>query len=161
MFVTLLTLSLIQFHPPKPIQTVLALPQKSPVVARSATPPKPDTIIRPQSSVSTSRQITVQNKITKDMLGYRFLGTHYPDIFQLFINGKEVKSGNKELCSIQNNKITIRYSYQFGSHRNGAKEVIFNLDPTKSDFTVSFDWRDEYRILINNATPVSVQRIAK
>lgn len=111
--------------------------------------------------MQNNAQITIHNTITKEMLGYSYCGTHYPDTFQIFVNDIEIKQAEKQVILVKDQKISIDYVYRFGPYYQGAKRITFNLEPNQTDFFLAFNWHDKYRILINNAHPDLVQVIAK
>ncbi len=108
------------------------------------------------------RTVTVENAITKKMLGYRYFGTHYPTSFKITANGKEIKQEGKEFIKLANNQLTVRYSFEFlNGQRKGAKEITFAVKPKADNLAIGFDWKDEWRILIDKdkAEPISGKQI--
>ncbi len=168
----LLALSLINYQP-HPQSQVLACQPKLPIVNKTSLAPpmtnyllppcapQVDSKLQPIKPLANSRSVTVYNNITKPMLGYQFCGTHYPDMFEIHVDNKVLKPKGTQKITITNQTVIVQYTYRFGSYRNGTKSVTFKLDPHTTDFSITFDWLDEYRILINNAQPVTVQAIAK
>ncbi len=57
-------------------------------------------------------------------------------------------------------KVTIRYDYSFaGGWRTGAKEIVFELNPSKKKYNLNFSWHDKWRILAAGASPKDVKRM--
>ena len=107
-----------------------------------------------------SRQITVKNDITVKMTKYRHIfGRYKPTNFAISVNGEKIDLGQEKKVTISNNKIKVRYDYQFGKHKTGAKVVEFSIPNTMQTATITFNWKKEWRILIKGATPLSVKEI--
>ena len=107
-----------------------------------------------------SRKITIKNDITEKMTKYRhILGRYKPTNFAISINGQKVDLGQEKTVTISDNKLKVRYDYQFGSHKTGAKVVEFLVPENMKFATITFNWKKKWRILINRATPLSVEEI--
>ena len=132
--------------------------QSVPVQAGSRQPVTPPT----EQVTGEQRTVSVQNAITKKMLGYRYFGTHYPTSFKITANGKEIKEDGKEFIKLANNQVTVRYSFEFlNGKRKGAKEITFAVKPQADNLSIAFDWKDTWRILIDKekAEPISAKEI--
>lgn len=115
-----------------------------------------------EQTTGEQRTVTVENAITKKMIGYRYFGTHYPTSFKITANGKEIKEEGKEFIKLANNQLTVRYSFEFlNGQRKGAKEITFAVKPKADNLTIGFDWKDSWRILIDKdkAEPISGKQI--
>lgn len=129
----------------------------APVKAGSAQP-----VTTTDQLIGEQRTISIQNAITKKMLGYRYFGTHYPTSFKITANGKEIKEESKEFIKLANNQVTIRYTFEFlNGKRKGAKEITFAVKPNADNLSIAFDWKDTWRILIDKekAEPISAKQI--
>ncbi len=138
--------------PKAPVETPAA-----PTKAGSAQP-----LAAPDQVIGEQRTISIENGITKKMLGYRYFGTHYPTLFKITANGKEIKEESKEFIKLANNQVTIRYTFEFlNGKRKGAKEITFAVKPNADNLSVAFDWKDTWRILIDKekAEPISAKQI--
>lgn len=107
-----------------------------------------------------SRQITVENAITEKMTKYRHIfGRYKPSNFAISVNGKKIDLGKKKEIVISDNKMKVRYDYEFGTHKTGAKIVEFSVPDTIKVATITFNWKKKWRILIKGAKPLSVEEI--
>ncbi len=110
--------------------------------------------------LAKSREITVKNSITEKMTKYRHLfGRYKPSHFAISVNGEKIDLGKKKAISISNNKMKVRYDYEFGKHKTGAKVVEFSVPETLKVATIKFAWKKKWRVLIKGATPLSVKEI--
>ena len=109
-----------------------------------------------------AQMVTITSNITHKDLGYKKIGTHYPSDFIIRINdqilvyldGKEVI--NKPLSvKLNDNKLSARYDYKFGSYKKGAKIIHFKVDQQIKNIDLSFEWKNECRLIISHATPTS------
>lgn len=142
---------------PKTEQKTETAPTTTPVTAGSLQP-----VAQPEAVTGETRTISVENAITKKMLGYKYFGTHYPTTFTITANGTEIKQESKELIKIANNQLKVLYHFEFlNGKKRGSKEVIFAVKPGADTLTIAFDWKDEWRILIDKtkAEPVDAKEI--
>jgi len=102
---------------------------------------------------SQKKMITINNKITKQATGYHYIFMHYPTL-DIRVNNKLIGQGETAQVEVKNNKLLVRYDYKFGSHRQGAKIIEFKLNPGSQSHDLTFSWDDEWRVQVENATPV-------
>ncbi len=109
------------------------------------------------------RTVKIKNNIVEKKLKYKYLFLSYiPTKFSITINGQELKRDEKMDVTIKDNKLSVRYDYEFmDGKRTGAKVVHFEVDPEAQELDLSFSWKDEWRIIIDGATPTSFERIEK
>jgi len=132
-------------------------PIKQEVVQEPTLESVADTHHAPQHKEPTAtkkRTITVHNDIEHKKLGYSKFGTHYPSLFMVHVNDEEVVNGNPATVTCTDNTLHVRYAYQFGRYRNGAEVIEFDLDPKTQEIHLAFNWQDDWRISIENATPI-------
>ena len=112
-----------------------------------------------------ARTVVVKSSIEKKMLGYKKFGTHYPSDFIIRANDKvvfhrqdkEIIPQNPQKIRIKDNTINLRYDYRFSGYRQGAKVIVFDVEPQAKELDLTFEWKDDWRILVaqDNATPRS------
>lgn len=114
------------------------------------------------SKKQTIRTISITNSIDDAMLGYsHWTGTYTPKIFCIRVNNKKIGYGKTKKIDIENNKFTVRYDYDFGYNvkkARGAVEVLFKMDKKTSECDLTFSWDNSWRIIIDNATPISEEK---
>lgn len=103
----------------------------------------------------------ITNGITKDMTGYEFWQTkYYPDRLTISINGKPMEPGAKIEIPGTEKVMTVRYDYSFAKgFRTGAKEILFELCPTKKSYALSFSWYNQWRVALEGAQPKEMKRV--
>lgn len=109
-----------------------------------------------------NRTISVTNSINDAMLGYsHWTGTYTPKVFLVRVNDKKIGYGKTKKIEITKNKFTVRYDYDFGYNvkkARGAVEVLFKIDKNASECDLTFSWDNSWRIIIDNATPISEEK---
>jgi len=113
--------------------------------------------------------VTIENHITKKMLTYKYFVSYSPTKFDLYANNVHLVtldeknrpiSTNLNQVPLKDNTLVIRYDYEFmNGSRKGAKEVIFEVNPNVSVLNLTFSWKDKWRVVLDNATPISMARI--
>ncbi len=105
--------------------------------------------------------IAITNAIEPSMLAYKhWTGTYSPDKFTLTINGVEVAQGAN--CTITTTKepLEISYSYSFmNGMRTGAKTVSYQLNENIAHARITFSWKDNWKVIVDNGTPISQKEI--
>ncbi|MCK5633076.1 hypothetical protein KAH94_04955 [bacterium] len=109
---------------------------------------------------AAKRTITVKNSITKKMKQYKKFGTHTPSRFTIKANNELIEQEKESKITLINNKLDVRYDYAFGSRRSGAKVVTYDIPKKMNSITITFNWKTEWRILIDGAKPLSVKEIS-
>lgn len=114
------------------------------------------------SKKQATRTISVTNSIDDAMLGYsHWTGTYTPKVFSVRVNDKKIGYGKTKKIEITNNKFTVRYDYDFGYNikkARGAVEILFKMDKKASECDLTFSWDNSWRIIIDNATPISEEK---
>lgn len=105
------------------------------------------------STPQTARVITVNNKITKDMLGYKYIIMNYPSSFNVKVNNKTIAPGTSAQIPLKGNTLSVQYEYEFGKRRKGSKIIDFTVDPSSSETNLTFSWADDWRVKLSNGKP--------
>ncbi len=104
-----------------------------------------------------SRTIKVNNKITQKMIAYSKGFMQYTPDFTLTINNVPIKQGNQQQIVIENNCITVGYTYNFvNGYKKGSKEIEFMVPVTEDELDITFSWQDDWRVVISGAQPHKV-----
>ena|SRR5579872_4741016 len=113
-----------------------------------------------QESAETS--ITIKNAIEPNMIAYKhWTGTYDPDTFTITINGVEVAQGAEHTIPATQDPITIRYDYSFvNGKRTGAKVVSYQLNENITEANITFSWNNDWRVVVDNATPIEIEEVA-
>lgn len=129
---------------------------------------KTDTIVvtnTPATEISTPIQeqketVTITNAIEPSMLAYKhWTGTYSPDKFVITINGIEVTQGTSVTIK-SSDPLEISYNYSFmNGMRSGAKKVSYQLNENSTHAQITFSWKDNWKILIDNGTPLKQEEI--
>lgn len=100
------------------------------------------------------QSVTITNAIEEEMLKYKhWTGTYSPDTFAVYINEKEVKTGDAYIASPSKEPIRISFSYSFmNGMRKGTKAYTYQINEDCSQITLTFSWLDKHKILMDNAT---------
>ncbi len=114
------------------------------------------------SKKQAARTVSITNSIDDTMLGYsHWTGTYTPKTFTVRVNDKKIGYGKTKKIEITNNKFTVRYDYDFGYNvkkARGAVEILFKMDKNASECDLTFSWNNSWRIIIDNATPISEEK---
>lgn len=96
--------------------------------------------------------ITITNAIEPSMLEYKhWTGKYSPEQFAITINGTEIETG--KTCDIPANATTVEigYTYSFmNGMKSGGRKISYQLDENTSQVNISFDWKDDWRVIIDN-----------
>lgn len=113
------------------------------------------------ATVQKQTSITITNAIEPSMLAYKhWTGTYSPDIFTVTINGMEVACGTNYTITSTQEPLEIGYSYSFmKGMRTGAKTVSYQLNEHITNAQITFSWKDNWKILVDNGTPVSQKEV--
>lgn len=112
------------------------------------------------SAVAGSRTIKVKNGTTNSMQKYKYLFMKIkPTKFSIQANKQSIEQGEEKTIKISNNKLNVRYDYEFQNGRKGAKVVTFSIPEKLQSITITFAWKKKWRILINGAQPEAVQEL--
>jgi len=105
--------------------------QTKPTVAKQAakTPPKP-----------SQGQFRVTNTIDKDQVGvYKMLSWHYPNKFKVWLNGKEMATGDS--ITVPSGNLEVIYEYEWSSPwgiKAGKKRALYKTVPDQKDYSIIF-----------------------
>ncbi len=113
------------------------------------------------STQKAKKNITITNNIERDMLKYKhWSGTYEPSTFVMHVNKKEIEPGTqKSIPMIDNGIIEVRFDYAFlNGKRKGAKIVVFEVDNDIVDLNITFNWKNKWQVIIDNAKPVKEKK---
>jgi len=98
-------------------------------------------------------------------LGYKhWTGWYYPTKFILTINdtevinfdGKEFTRANEEITFNPAEPLKIHFLWEFlHGRRTGWRTTEFKLDASAKSIDIDFDWKDQWQIYIDHATPIA------
>jgi len=102
--------------------------------------------------------IILTNKIVPDMLQYKhWTGTYSPKDFDLYINDTKVSFGETYTLKDPTQPFTVHFDYCFSvmrTIRKGTKKFFYQMKEQCSTATLTFSWLDQWKVLIDNATPL-------
>ncbi|BDC35038.1 hypothetical protein Noda2021_09960 [Candidatus Dependentiae bacterium Noda2021] len=104
-------------------------------------------------TLTTKKSLTVHNKITKEMLGYKYIIMNYPSYFSIKVNDVLIPAGQSQNIVVTNNRVSVQYEYEFGKRRKGSKVIEFTLPATIKNTDLTFSWNDDWRVKLSNGTP--------
>jgi hypothetical protein len=107
----------------------------------------------------TGRNVTLRNKITKKMLTYHKGIFSLTPTFSLFIQKHPVKPNEQLTTAVENNILTLSYTYDFIGHKKGGKVIEFELPSNIDTFDITFSWHKEPRVILANAKAISVKEL--
>lgn len=127
---------------------------------------KPEFKVEPKTAVVsptklTTRTLKVTNNISDKSLAYKYGFISYsPSSFAVHVDGKKIEATETLPITLQDNKITMRYDYEFlGGKRKGAKEIVFEIPAHTNELSFNFSWKEDHHFIINNAKPVAIKEI--
>jgi hypothetical protein len=105
-----------------------------------------------------AQPIIITNAIEPSMLAYKhWTGTYTPETFTITINGTEVAQGTQHTLPAETKNIDISFYYSFmNGMRTGTKVVSYQLNENITQATMTFSWKDDHKILLDNATFLKV-----
>lgn len=111
----------------------------------------------------STRSVTINSNITQKSLGVKKYGmTHHPTSFMVYVNDEPITLGESKKLSLKDNKLMVRYEYAFlGGKYKGCKELLFDLEPKKTSYTLGFSWNDEDHVQVSSATHISTKELYK
>ena len=128
-------------------------------------PTTPQAIYASQKSDAPStpkikKTISIKNNIEQDMLKYKhWSGTYEPSTFVIHVNEKEIEPGTQKSIPMIDGIIEVRFDYAFlNGKRKGAKIIVFEVNNDIVDLNITFNWRDKWQVLIDNAKPVEEKK---
>ncbi len=112
------------------------------------------------STPKIKKTISIKNNIEQDMLKYKhWSGTYEPSTFVIQVNEKEIEPGTQKSIPMIDGIIEVRFDYAFlNGKRKGAKIIVFEVDNDIVDLNITFNWRDKWQVLIDNAKPVEEKK---
>ncbi len=119
---------------------------------------QPDTISR-ERSTSQIKAVKVTNNIEQSMLTYKhWTGKYEPSTFVVSIDGQTIEQNKEYNILVTDSTLKVRYDYSFiNGMRKGAKIIKFQLEKNAVDLLITFSWNDEWRVIIDQATPVEIK----
>lgn len=149
-------------------QLVQDQPSPEPVVPeqnqKTDTPIKemPNTPESSEHQQSVSRTIAVTNKITDKMLYYKKGFMQYLPEFSITVNGISLEQGQEKPIEIPNGVLKVTYSYNFANgYKTGMKSVLFNVPEDLKELAITFNWKNDWRVVVDGATPFEVIVLAE
>lgn len=112
-----------------------------------------------QHNTEQKRIITVTHHINNETLGYQhWTGTYHPTTFVIHANDIHLDEENKPFkIEITDNTLAIRFDYAFlNGKRKGAKSILFDIPDQLEQCDITFDWKDEWQMLVEGADPIEV-----
>ena len=115
--------------------------------------------ISQKCSTQQTRAVKVTNNIEQSMLTYKhWTGKYEPSTFVMKIDGQTIEQDKEYDIIVTDNILEVRYDYSFiNGIRKGAKIIKFQLEKNAVDLLITFSWNDEWRVIIDQATPVEIQ----
>ena len=112
--------------------------------------------IAEETKQTQSSSITISNNIAQEALVYKhWSGTYTPEQFTISVNGNELQQGEKIDVCPENGIVTLGYTYSFhNGMRTGGKKVEYKLNENTAHSAIGFSWKDDWRILLDNATAI-------
>jgi len=110
---------------------------------------------RPQKKpvIPAKKTVSVKNNIDSTDLPYKhWTGTYTPSTFVVSVNGQKIDTGGKKDVPIIDDVLEVRYDYDFGP-RKGAEVATFAVDDGARELSMTFSWKNDWRISIDKATP--------
>ena len=112
------------------------------------------------STLKAKKTITIKNNIERDMLKYKhWSGTYEPSTFIIQVNEKEIEPSTQKSISMIDGILEVRFDYAFlNGKRKGAKIIVFEVDNDIVDLDITFNWKNKWQVLIDNAKPVKEKK---
>jgi hypothetical protein len=103
-----------------------------------------------------AQSITITNAIEQSMLEYNhWTGKYSPEQFAISINGVEIELGKTYEIPAQTKTVEIGYTYSFmNGIKSGGRKISYQLDENISHANITFNWKDNWRVLIDNGKAV-------
>ncbi len=134
-----------------------AEPAPAPAAPTEPAPPTstPDTHIAVEQPIAPkSRTIKVTNNITQKMLAYTKGFMQYTPDFTLIVNHQAIEPGKQQEITINDNSLTIGYTYNFmNGYKKGSKEIAFTVPATSNELDITFSWKNDWRVIVAGAQP--------
>lgn len=109
------------------------------------------------------RMVSITNNIKPEMLTYKhwIAGNLEPEL-KILVDGKELEVGKTATVAIENGTLPVQFSYSFMSgYRKGHNEVTFEVPEKQDKLAMTFSWKNDYRIILDNAKPLKKTPIKK
>lgn len=94
------------------------------------------------------RMIRIKNAISEDMTAYKYWNINYkPSSFKITVNNQELSPDQEQTIAITNNKIVVKYEYEFmKGYRKGNQDIEVTIPPEEEQFNLEFSWYKEPRV---------------
>lgn len=104
--------------------------------------------------LAEKKLITITNAIQPSMLAYKhWTGTYNPDSFIISVNDVEIAQGAEIKIPATTKTVNLKFDYSFvNGMRKGSKTVSYKLNDDITHATITFSWKDDNKILIDNGT---------
>lgn len=112
----------------------------------------------PEPSVQENHKtIMVKNSITDKMLSYKKGFMSYIPEFKIVVNDIPLAREEQQSIEIPDKKLKVTYSYDFvNGYRTGTKTVIFSVPEGLSALDITFDWKNDWRVVVDGAEPLEI-----
>lgn len=105
----------------------------------------------------THNSITVKNNITDKMITYKKGFINYIPEFKISVNGIPLAREDQKTIEIPERKLKVTYSYDFANgYKTGTKSVIFSIPESLTEIAITFDWKNDWRVVVNGAEPLEI-----
>jgi hypothetical protein len=115
-------------------------------------------VTKETTPAAAERVITIKNNISKAMITYHKIISITPN-FTLTVNDQTIKQNEQITVPVIDGKVNVAYAYDFKGHRKGKKSVTFEVPQDKDTFDITFSWKNEPRISMENAQALEVKEI--
>jgi len=144
-------------HDEKELQEIIAM-LTTEVALEDATASEEALVTSSCAKATADRPITITNAISADMLKYKhWTGTYSPETFTVHIDGTEVAQGTQHTVPAETKTIDVMFTYSFmNGMRTGSKTVSYQLHENITQADITFSWKEDHKILVNNGTLLKV-----
>jgi len=108
------------------------------------------------TSVADATPIIIANAIEPSMLEYKhWTGKYSPEIFTISVNGTQIEQGKTIEVPATTKTVEIRYDYSFmNGIKSGGKTISYELNENITQVNITFSWKDDWRVLVDNGVAV-------
>jgi hypothetical protein len=128
------------------------------LVVEEQTPNEPTLTPSSEPAIKeVNRAISVKNNITEKMLSYKKGFLSYVPEFKVVVNGIPLAQGGQQTFEIPDNILNVTYSYDFvNGYKTGTRTVIFSIPNDMNEVDITFDWKNDWRVVIDGAKPLEI-----
>lgn len=115
----------------------------------------------PLKTAPTKRVVSITNNIKPEMLIKKhWSGDKVPEPFAIVVSGKPLEPGKTTTAALEGDKLKLQFNYSFMmGYRKGTNEVTFEVPEQQDKLAMTFDWENDYRIILDNAKPLKKESI--